>query len=306
MSEDQRAAVHSLDHFALEVPDLEAARVFYDAMGLKVTEHGDGLELRAHGSDHVWGRLSQGPRKRLHHLSFGAYEADLPAFAARASGARTDAPAGSESEALWLRGFDDVLIEIAAKPKRSPDLKATAALTPSPAGERGARLGKADLRAARPARLSHCLLFTSSIDGAIGFYEDMLGLRLSDRSGDVVAFMHGVHGSDHHMLGFAGSRAPGFHHCSWDVPSLDDVVAGSLLMADKGYAKGWGVGRHVIGSNYFHYVQDPWGGFAEYSYDIDYIPAGHTWSQRDFVGADALALWGPPPPDDFTHNYEAD
>ena len=34
-----------------------------------------------------------------------------------------------------------------------------------------------------------------------------------------------------------------------------------------------GVGRHVLGSNYFYYVQDPWGSFAEYSYDIDFVPA---------------------------------
>ena len=32
-----------------------------------------------------------------------------------------------------------------------------------------------------------------------------LGLRLSDRSGNIVAFMHGIHGSDHHMI----TRAPG-------------------------------------------------------------------------------------------------
>ena len=39
-------------------------------------------------------------------------------------------------------------------------------------------------------------------------------------------------------------------------------------MADQGHGKGWGLGRHVLGSNYFHYVQDPWGRFAEYSCDI--------------------------------------
>lgn len=77
-------------------------------------------------------------------------------------------------------------------------------------------------------------------------------------------------------------------------------------MADKGYKRGWGVGRHTIGSNYFHYVQDPWGGFSEYSCDIHYIPKGFLWNARDFADEDGLAFWGPQPPADFVHNYEMD
>jgi len=42
-------------------------------------------------------------------------------------------------------------------------------------------------------------------------YRDVLGLRLSDRSGDLVAFMHGIHGSDHHMIAFVKSDGPGLH-----------------------------------------------------------------------------------------------
>jgi hypothetical protein len=36
-------------------------------------------------------------------------------------------------------------------------------------------------------------------------------------------------------------------------------------------------GRHVLESNHFHDVRNPWGGFAEYSCDIDYIPASQRW-----------------------------
>ena len=100
----------------------------------------------------------------------------------------------------------------------------------------------------------------------------MLGLRLSDRSGDLVAFMHGIHGSDHHMIAFVKSDGPGLHHLSWDVGSINDIGVGASHMAEKGFAYGWGLGRHVLGSNYFHYVRDPWGSYAEYSCDIDYIP----------------------------------
>ena len=79
-----------------------------------------------------------------------------------------------------------------------------------------------------------------------------------------------------------------------------------MTMADKGYTKGWGFGRHVLGSNYFHYVQDPWGSFCEYSCDIDYVPSTMDWEGADHGPEDGFYLWGPNLPPDFVHNYEAD
>lgn len=76
-------------------------------------------------------------------------------------------------------------------------------------------------------------------------------------------------------------------------------------MRNAGYTKGWGTGRHVLGSNYFHYVQDPWGSFAEYSFDIDYVPAGTVWQDGNFPPEDSLYLWGPSVPEDFIFNTEA-
>ena len=63
-------------------------------------------------------------------------------------------------------------------------------------------------------------------------------------------------------------------------------------------------GRHVIGSNYFRYVRDPWGSFAEYSYDIDFIPADVEWKAADHEPADSFYVWGPPVPDYFIVNHE--
>src|SRR5437899_1112800 len=114
----------------------------------------------------------------------------------------------------------------------------------------------------------------------------------------------GAHSSDHHMLAFAKSDGPGLHHSSWDVGTLDDVGIGMQQMLDRGHTYGWGVGRHVIGSNYFYYVRDPWGSFAEYSYDIDFIPADVEWRAQHHPMEDAFYVWGPPPPDYFIQNHE--
>ena len=69
--------VHSVDTFNLIVPDLAQAQSFYRAFGLDVREEGNSLGLFTHGHDHRWGRISEGPAKRLNYISFGAYAEDF-------------------------------------------------------------------------------------------------------------------------------------------------------------------------------------------------------------------------------------
>ena len=306
-SERSALGVHSLDRFVLAVPDLAPAQAFYRDFGLNVQEAGNTLALRTAGDDdHVWGTVVEGKRKRLHHLSFGCYPDDLPYLRERAeaNGAElVEAPAGFDSNGFWLRDPAGLLVEIKVAPKSSPARKTAGTWSSCPEGVAGSPL-RSNAPVVRPRRLSHVLVFTTDIDEAIDFYTGNLGLRLSDRS-DLVAFLHGIHGSDHHILAFAQSTAPGMHHCSWDMSSIDDIGLGAMSMAGKGHVKGWGLGRHVLGSNYFHYVQDPWGSFAEYSCDIDYIPATRPWDAKYHEPEDSFYLWGPEPPADFTVNREA-
>jgi len=305
---NDRRGIHSIDHFALEVPDLQLAQTFFDAFGLRVERTGEGLNLHASGSDQRWGRLIEGPRKRLAYLSFNAYAKDLDALRAQvaASGARIAErhPAGS-AEGFWCRDPDGNLLQVRAGPKTSPDAKSPAGMISARAGERGV-YGRSSYGKVRPRRLSHVLLFSPDVLRSVSFYENALGLRLSDRSEDGIAFLHARHGSDHHLIAFGRSEAKGWHHSSWDVPDLEHVGRGASQMAAAGYAKGWGTGRHVLGSNYFHYVQDPWGSFAEYSADIDFIPAGGAWDGGDWPPEDSFYLWGPDIPDYFLVNSEAE
>ena len=139
---------------------------------------------------------------------------------------------------------------------------------------------------------------------AIAYYEKTLGLRLSDKSGPAVAFLHGAHGSDHHMLALVMSARRGMHHNSWDVGSVQEVGLGGTTMARAGYDKGWGLGQHVLGANYFYYVRDPWGSYSEYSADIDYIPHDVDWPAGDHAPEDSMFLWGPDPSPEFIENCE--
>jgi catechol 2,3-dioxygenase-like lactoylglutathione lyase family enzyme len=300
--------VHSLDHFGLSVPDLGEAWRFYTAFGLELRTDGSLTAMHTVGSTQRWGLLLEGNPKRLHHLSFGVFEEDLERFQKRLEELgvkRLDQPSGLGGGGLWIRDPDGTLLELRVAPKSSPNQKTSVQLISSPAGHPGAPK-RSQAQRVKPSRLSHCLTFTRNVSEAISFYSRVLGLRLSDRSGDDIAFMHGIHGSDHHLVAFARSPAPGLHHCCWDVRSPHEIGLGAMHMADQGYAQGWGLGRHVLGSNYFHYVRDPWGSHCEYSCDMDYIPAGQLWRPADHPGEDAFYVWGPKPPADWTHNHEAD
>jgi catechol 2,3-dioxygenase-like lactoylglutathione lyase family enzyme len=299
--------VHSLDQFVLAVPDVNVAQEFYGNFGLDIARDGNALAVKTFGHEHRWGSIVEGKTKALNHLSFGCYSEDLPRLKARIEGnggKLIDGPPAFESNGFWFRNHENILIEVKVGPKVSPERKSDSQWNPAPAGAAGAAI-RQNWPPVRPRRLSHVLTFTRDVDASIQFYERNLGLRLSDRSADLVAFMHGIHGSDHHLLALVKSSAPGFHHCSWDVPSINDIGLGAMRMHDKGYTKGWGLGRHVLGSNFFHHVRDPWGSFAEYSCDIDYIPKEQLWPSADHKPEDSFYLWGPDVPPEFTVNYEA-
>jgi catechol 2,3-dioxygenase-like lactoylglutathione lyase family enzyme len=297
--------VHSIDHFSLVVPDLEEARLFYTNFGLDVREQQGSLELNTVSVPHRWARLCEGPRKQLNYLSFGAFEDDFPRFRERLQQLgvkRLDPPPGFETNGIWFRDHDGILIEIGVAEKTSPNQKTSMGFPTSGPGVRAAPL-RSDAPRVHPGRLAHVLVYSCDVPRSIRFYSEVLGLRLSDHSGDV-AFMHGVHGSDHHIVAFAKSHAPGFHHCSWDVPTVNEVGLGAMYMADRGFDRGWGFGRHVLGSNYFHYIRDPWGSYSEYSSDIDYFPCDQDVDTGFATPENGFYLWGPEPPEDFAHNYE--
>jgi catechol 2,3-dioxygenase-like lactoylglutathione lyase family enzyme len=155
---------------------------------------------------------------------------------------------------------------------------------------------------ARPRKLGHVLFFTPDVQRQIEFYTGVLGLKLSDRVKNIIAFLRCT--TDHHNVAFLTSKGPGFHHASFQVGSIDEIAVGAAKMRDAGWELGWGMGRHVIGSNYFYYTRDPFGSFAEYYHDLDFIPEQCAWAPRDFPEEDSLYFWGPPPPPEFTENVE--
>jgi catechol 2,3-dioxygenase-like lactoylglutathione lyase family enzyme len=300
-------AVHSLDHFAFTVPDLDEAARFYSEFGLDVRRVDGRVDLYTFGNPHRWGSIHRAPgRKKLQYLCFGAYEKDIEPLRERLERLRVmrrEAHPLAQSPGLWCEDPQGIAVQVIAGPKVSPSEKKPI-VWPAAAPGKGACPARSTIKGVRPTRLSHTLMFSSDVMGSARFYIDALGLKLSDYSGDGIAFLHGVHASDHHLVAFAKSEGPGLHHSSWDVATMDEVGLGMQQMVDHGHKEGWGVGRHVLGSNYFYYVRDPWGSFAEYSHDIDFISADIEWKAKDHPPEDSFYLWGPPVPDYFIMNCE--
>ncbi len=293
--------VHSVDRFVFSVPDLEPAQRFYAAFGLDVRRVGERLDLHTFGHPHCWASVhAGGAPKRLEYLRFGIYAQDVDALRRRIEerGLGCEPHPLSDGTGLWLRNPDGTPLQLVVAPKVAPDEKSRAepCSDVAPARSRVAPV--------RPRRLSHVLFFSPDVPRMVRFCTEVLGLRLSDGSGDLVAFLHGAHGSDHHLVAFAKSHAPGLHHSSWDVGSFDEVGCGAEQMRAAGFERGWGVGRHVLGSNYFHYVRDPWGSWAEYSFGIEFVPHDLDWPAADHPPEDSFYVWGPALPDDFILNHE--
>jgi catechol 2,3-dioxygenase-like lactoylglutathione lyase family enzyme len=299
--------VRALLHYALEVPDQTVGETFYRTFGL-VDEpaRDEAVHLRPAPLKRVCTLLYAGPRKRLHHLAFGAPGDEFEAVreSLRRAGVReVDPPRGAPDGGLWVRDPDghyvNVCTEASQEPPPDPPL---AVNTPGHILREVERGCPARSLEPAPRKLGHVLLFTPNVDRQIDFYTRVLGLKLSDRVRSIIAFLRCT--TDHHNLALLTSPGPGFHHASFQVGSIDEIALGATRMRDAGWEKGWGLGRHVIGSNYFHYTRDPWGSFAEYYHDLDFIPEQCAWVPRDFPEEDSLYVWGPPPPPEFVENTE--
>ena len=299
--------IHSINHFAIDVPDLSVETDFLVNFGLRVTDKGEFLEVRAADSEHVWIRVGRGKQKKFTFLSVGCYQQDFEGLVKQIlenGGKTAERPSLGIDDGFWFQDPHGRLLQLRVAPKMMPDSKALMPDMNVPAGVQGAS-NRSNARRVHPTRLAHMLLYTPSVPESLAFYEKGLGILTADRSGDGVAFTYARFGCDHHLIAFVTNNGIGIHHSSWDMPSIEDLGLGSEHMRCVGYDRQWGLGRHVLGSNYFNYVCDNYGKWWEYNCHIDYIPQGMTWDGGDHPAEDSFYLWGPEVPKGFAENNEA-
>jgi catechol 2,3-dioxygenase-like lactoylglutathione lyase family enzyme len=305
-------AVLGLLSVTLEVPDLDAGIKFYTDAGLEVTRAPEQAVFRCTDQDRDCLTLLQGSgHKRLHHIRLRAEAlSDMVAKAVAGGGQIVLPPDRCEDNGLWVRDPHGMLINLS---EQSPDppLSRVPSFEINAPGRmsrlrRSAILPRSSYRSVRPRRLGHVLVFTPDVLRSVAFMTEALGMGLADRAQDVVAFCCATRDSEHHVVAFAKSPGIGFHHASFQVNDPDEVGRAGRALVEKTGRGDWGFGRHTIGSNFFHYIQDPWGSWFEYYSDMDFIDDYALWSPTNYDLDDSLASWGPAVPHDFVHNYEAD
>ncbi|MGW7385037.1 VOC family protein [Streptomyces sp. NPDC054794] len=161
----------------------------------------------------------------------------------------------------------------------------------------------------RIQRLGHVVLETRSFIRTLDWYLDTLGMIVSDflfldgqrQRGPTMAFIRCDQGSvavDHHTLALHLGPGTGYVHSAYQVTDLDSIAAGGEYLAERGYQRSWGIGRHIQGSQLFDYWRDPDRFMLEHFADGDLFSCDLEpgWAP---MSASGLAQWGPPVTRDF-------
>jgi hypothetical protein len=105
---------------------------------------------------------------------------------------------------------------------------------------------------------------------------------------------------DHHNVAVQAGPVAFLHHTAWEVADVDEVGrGGSAMVATDPARHVWGLGRHAIGSNFFWYLCDPAGNFAEYVSDLDRITDAAAYEPPAWDGPQYVRAWAPPLPPEF-------
>jgi catechol 2,3-dioxygenase-like lactoylglutathione lyase family enzyme len=312
--------IKSLHCLSLYVPNLEVGKDFYSCMGLIPHPEKQSYVFRCEGKNQDQLRLIQGKKKEI---AWVTWSTNLEGLNRIKDNLRTHQikPHDPKHESqfctsspndIWLRDPDGTLLQIIVANTAEQIRTAVKLNHPGDVfkrvGIRGAPNRQVD---SRPRKLGHILKFTPDVNRLVDFYTTILGMKLSDRIGEKeLAFLRCSGDSDHHTLALALSDAVGLHHSSWEMGNLDQMQLCAQRLIDAGYQDCWGVGRHIYGSNYFHYIRDPWGGLCELFWDIDFIGEHSEWTVEvaDAHGSslhESLFQWATSlPPDDFLCNFE--
>ncbi|MPY31168.1 2,3-dihydroxybiphenyl 1,2-dioxygenase [Streptomyces adustus] len=161
----------------------------------------------------------------------------------------------------------------------------------------------------RIQRLGHVVLETRVFARTLDWYLDTLGMIVSDflfldgqrGRGPTMAFIRCDQGSvavDHHTLALHLGPGTGYVHSAYQVTDLDAIAAGGEYLAERGYKRSWGIGRHIQGSQLFDYWRDPDHFMLEHFADGDLFSCDLEpgWAP---MSASGLAQWGPPVTRDF-------
>jgi catechol 2,3-dioxygenase-like lactoylglutathione lyase family enzyme len=144
----------------------------------------------------------------------------------------------------------------------------------------------------KPTKLGHLVLKVRDIQRSVRFYEEIVGLKVSDWIDDRMVFMRC--GEDHHDLGLlqlpqghserADPLAPGVEHFSYHVETLAEMEKITAMLMERGIEIDRGLGRHGPGGNTFIVFKDPDGNNVEFYSDMTQINEENPYTPSVWAG----------------------
>jgi catechol 2,3-dioxygenase-like lactoylglutathione lyase family enzyme len=291
-------AIHRLSQVTIGVPDPVATGAFYTDFGLAETR--PGWFATTDGGEQL--HLVETPRRRLVEITLGCGDlTDIEQLEPQLGRLGLPiAPSRVGDALIVVEPATQTRVRIEVSPPVSPTPRAQARFNSPGAHERFDARADGILRdqQVRPRKLSHVVLGSPDQAATERFFIEGLGFKVSDSIAGVASFLRCS--TEHHNVLVQGAPVPFLHHTSWQVDDVDEIGRGAaaMLATDPGRHV-WGLGRHFIGSNFFWYLKDPAGNFAEYSSDIDVIVDDEIWEPGVWSGMRSLMAWGPDVPGAF-------
>ncbi|WP_369207900.1 VOC family protein [Streptomyces sp. PU-14G] len=263
----------------------EAAGFYEEVWGLQVVETEQGASwLRGTGEEHHALQLTRSDRTGLGRLSFAVGTPAEVDEAARRLELRGIAPQAGPGPLDQVGGGYG--LRFCDHEGRQIELSAETWAVP-PRGR----------EAAVPVGVTHTVLNTTDIDASVGFYREVLGLRVSDWSEHQMAFLRC--NADHHCVAFNQADWASLNHVAYEMPSVDHFMRGLGRLRHHGIVPQWGPGRHGPGNNTFSYFTDPAGLVCEYTSEVAQVDEDR-WIAKVWRRTPELSdLWGtagPPSP----------
>ena len=310
-AEQPLSRVYDLALLELEGPDMKGAERFFTRFGLSVTHSDDDcLCFSAEAGAPVAVIYRRARRSHFIGPTFALRERrELDDLARHFPGEEVTAlPLPGAPPGLVLRDPNGVCVKVAwfEDWRELPDCGAPLSRNRGDCRDRINEPLRPAREPSRVLRLGHMVLGTPNWEATARFYIDTFGLIPSDVQAlpdgrPSVAFLRcdrGATPADHHT--FVVGRLPvvDLEHAAFEVTDLDAVGMGGRVLAEAGFRRAWGIGRHILGSQIFDY----WFGPDQYKFehfaDGDLFDADRPTAYHAMSAA-GLAQWGPEMPGVF-------
>jgi catechol 2,3-dioxygenase-like lactoylglutathione lyase family enzyme len=306
--------VLALHHVRFGVTDLDKAEAFARDFGLKTVDRdATMLVMRTSGCDAFNYVAEQATERGLRGIALTvARLADLREAIARhgATPVRAlDTPGGgwgvslTDPEGLRI----DLVTNIAERPAEGGHAPLQLNL-PHTKDRHHIAQSVREMGPATLFRLGHIGLFVRDFAVMAAWYQDVLGMKISDTlhvphkpEQKVVGFFRVDRGDelvDHHTIFLAQFGKTDCHHISFEVQDFEAQFIAHRWLEKQGWKPNWGVGRHPLGSHVFDVWFDPDGYRWETFSDTDVVDAAKESGNHDLHGAH-MDMWSSQSPDRY-------